>query len=65
MAELPRLTTADLITQYNRADAKRGARHNAETGIKTRLQVRIDTIVDLLADRAEAGDELAEAWLRG
>lgn len=65
MAQLPRLSTPDLIAQYDRADAKRGARHNSESGAKTRLQVRIDTIVELLADRADTGDELADAWLRG
>lgn len=64
MAQLPRLTTAELIAQYDRADAKHGARYNPETGAKTRLQKRIDTIVDLLADRADAGDAQADAWLR-
>lgn len=62
LAQLPRLTTEELIAQYDRADAKRGARHNPETGVKTALQRRVDKIVDLLFDRAEAGDAVALAW---
>jgi len=52
--------TADLISQYDQAITTRGARYGANG--RTRLQSRINAIVDALSARADDGDPVALAW---
>jgi hypothetical protein len=63
--QLPKLNTPDLIEQYDLAVAKRGFRpmYNAETGVPTPRQQRINRIVDMISARADAEDANAIAWL--
>lgn len=58
-SQLPKLDTAGLIAQYDKAISSYAARH---TNCSPR-QGRINHIVDMLADRAETGDAVALAWL--
>lgn len=62
-AKLAKLSTADLIAQYDLAVATPKRAWNAN-GQATRAQIRIDRIVDMLVERAEADDTAADAWLR-
>lgn len=58
-AKLPKLSTADLIGQYDLAiSSYRGRCTNASP-----RQKRIDRIVDLLSARADADDADALTWL--
>ncbi len=57
---LPALSTADLIGQYEDAISSLNGRY---TDASPR-QRRIDYIIDLLGQRADAGDEIADAFLR-
>lgn len=58
-ARLTSLSTADLIGQYDLAiSSYKGRMTNASP-----RQTRINRIVDLLSERADAGDAVAEAWL--
>ena len=59
-AQLHRLSTAELIDQYELAISSYAGRY---TNTSPRQQ-RINTIVDLLSDRADSGDAAADAWLR-
>lgn len=58
---LYRLATVDLIDQYRLAIASNRGRYS-NTGQR---QTRINMIVDDLTERAERGDDVAEAWLLG
>lgn len=58
-ARLPKLSTPALIAQY---DLAIGSYSGRVTNFSPR-QRRIDHIVNLLSDRADAGDETALAWL--
>jgi hypothetical protein len=58
-SELSKLSTADLIEQYNLAiSSYKGRCTNASP-----RQRRIDFIVDMLSDRADNNDAAALAWL--
>lgn len=59
-SQLSNATTATLIEQYDLTQANYGKRDNA-TG-PTRLQLRINLIVDLISDRANTGDQVALSW---
>lgn len=65
-ARLDSLTTEALIAEYERCDANRysaTAVDSARTSNPRQHQQRINAICDLLADRADEGDEAAAAWL--
>lgn len=57
-AQLARIDSVALIDQYNLAISSYAGRY---TNCSPR-QKRINFIVDLLAARADAGDEIALAW---
>lgn len=59
-AKLTKLSTAELVGQYRLAIS---SWHGRGTNVSPR-QKRIDYIVDMIVDRADAGDDLADAWLR-
>lgn len=56
--DLPALTTADLIGQYDLAVSSYTGRMTNHSP----RQARIDHIVDLLSQRADAGDPEALRW---
>ena len=58
-AKLPKLSTEDLIKEYDIAISSYDGRF---TNASPR-QKRISYVVDLLADRADAGDPVAEKWM--
>lgn len=60
LAQLAKADTAELIAQYDRAISTPGRRYAANG--RTPLQRRINTIVDLLSERADDGDAVALAW---
>lgn len=57
---LVKTTSAELIAQYDEAINRPGRRYSANG--RTPLQRRINTIVDLLSERADGGDAVALAW---
>jgi len=57
-ARLPKISTAELIEQY---DAAIGSYKGRNTNCSPR-QKRINLIVDLLSERADADDAEALAW---
>lgn len=63
-AKLSKLSTLDLIAQYDLAVLKRGYRpqYNGQTGKPTPLSRRINRIVDMISARADAGDVAALLW---
>lgn len=61
LAKLPATETTALVEQYALANARPGAKRYNANG-PTRLQTRINLIVDLLSDRADDGDPNALAW---
>jgi hypothetical protein len=56
---LPSASTAELISQYDLAISSYAGRLTE----KAPRQQRINVIVDLLSNRADAGDTMAIAWL--
>jgi hypothetical protein len=61
LAKLPAAETTALIDQYELVTADAGAKRYNANGA-TRLQKRINMIVDLIGDRADDGDPIALAW---
>lgn len=59
-AKLAQLDTSSLIEQYELIQANYGKRYNS-TG-PTRLQLRINYIVDLISARADNDDAVALRW---
>lgn len=57
--DLGKLTTVDLIAQYERAISSHSGRYTE----KAPRQQRINLIVGMLSDRADAGDAAALEWL--
>lgn len=57
---LAKASTTELIEQYNQAINKPGRRYSSNG--QTPLQRRINTIVDMLSERADDGDVVALAW---
>jgi len=57
-SKLPTLSTEDLIGQYDLAISSHSGRHTNHGP----RQVRINRIVDLISDRADANDAIALAW---
>lgn len=66
-AKLAKLTTADLIAQYDMAISRRVAVFAGEcskNGGRSPQQKRVDRIVDMLGERADGGDADAAAWFK-
>jgi hypothetical protein len=64
-ARLAKLSTPALIEQYDLAVLKRGfARAFNANGVPTPRQQRVNRIVEILGQRAEQNDAVADAWLR-
>lgn len=61
LAKLPQAETTALVEQYALANVNPGAKRYNANG-PTRLQQRINLIVDLIGDRADDGDPIALAW---
>lgn len=59
-SQLAKTDTVALIAQYDGAISTPGRRYAANG--RTPLQRRINTIVDLLSERADDGDAVALAW---
>jgi hypothetical protein len=60
LAQLAKADTDALIAQYDAAISTPGRRYAANG--RTPLQRRINTIVDLLSERADDDDAVALAW---
>jgi len=60
--QLPKLSTTDLIAQYDLAMSARTRVISADGNDISRTQKRINRIVDILSARADADDAEALAW---